>query len=55
MTTADRVTLDSWTPTVVIPGRETGADSYTGRHRKPGVRAVFGLIRAFYRPRHLSR
>lgn len=51
MTTVD---LRSWTPTApAVPqsGAVDGAEIYTGKHRKLGIRTI-SLARMIYRPRH---
>lgn len=56
MTTVDRVVgYENWNPTTVVPGLDADEDSYVGKHRKPGARAAWGLMRHFYRAKHQAR
>ena len=54
MTTADPISVGSWTaqPDIAVPG--TRAGEYIGRHRKAGPRP-FTLRRLFYVARHHRR
>ena len=54
MTTADPISVGSWSaqPEISVPGVD--ADEYVGRHRKPGLRP-FTLRRLFYVARHRRR
>ena len=53
MTTAD---LRLWAPstTTLADDLVTEDEIYTGKHRKPGTRAL-SLLRMMYRPRHRAR
>ena len=54
MTTADPISVGSWSaqPEISIP--DTDADEYVGRHRRPRT-APFTLRRLFYVARHRRR